>query len=132
MERLDKSIFTQDGFECRFNEDEFTFFIKFLDDDRYYFKVEEKSDTLWYVFERPGDTFADEQTSRCDTFDEAVEKIDNWLQQTLEELKASSAENPNVFEALRDRLNQQADALPDPNVHLAGPRPQHGKSDWTI
>ena len=87
LEQLDKSILTRDAFECQFNENEITLAIMFRDNEEYYFKLEER-DILpqdWLVSERPGDTFSDEQTSSHDTFEQAIARIDTWLEHIMEE-----------------------------------------------
>ena len=114
LEQLDNSLFTKDGFDCRFNEDDLTVSIKFNDYDQYYFKVNERSNHKWSVTQKPGDLFDEEQINSFDTFEVAIKEIDKWINHIFEELTLRSGDRPNVFDNLRDRLNEQADMLPEP------------------
>ncbi|MDP2983323.1 MAG: hypothetical protein Q8O92_08340 [Candidatus Latescibacter sp.] len=116
LDILDESIFTRDGFNCHFNEGDLILSINFNDNDQFNFQIRQDIfNSKWTVSEKPGDTFYSDEAKSYDTFEKALDRINTWIEHILEELSLSSAENRDNFGILRDRINEQAETLPDPD-----------------
>ena len=113
---LDKSLFTRHAFESTFNSDkDGTVMISFSDHEQYVFRIKESDwGSNWEVTECPGFTFTDEETTKVDSFEDAMERIEGWLQRIVEDLAITGQSPHTDFSSLRESLNQTAESLHEP------------------
>lgn len=127
---LDTTLFTKRGFHCEFNKPDGTL-VRIVFKERPSFRIEirqpgYKKDEFslslqeWTTLECPGHSFSSEELYTWETYHECQSRISQWSTRLLDEILVHGSQQDDVLEVLRRNLEENADALPEPETPFQG------------
>lgn len=115
---LDATIFSRYAFEATFNQEDGALIrLVYKDRDGFAFKAfyePDDDESPWVITEAPGQHLMEPSTSRCDSFEECLSKIEAWIGRIFEELAESSPSE--AVGALRDAFERRLDEISEPDA----------------